>query len=46
MTALVIKFPAQPIGEGGGVTKRREIREQMQAQDAQQQEQQGANEGW
>jgi hypothetical protein len=26
MTAMVIKFPAQKIGEGGGVTKRREER--------------------
>ena len=26
MTALVVKFPAQDIGEGGGVTKRREDR--------------------
>ncbi len=33
MTALVIKLPAQPIGEGGGVMKRREIR-QLQAQQA------------
>lgn len=27
MTALVVKFPAQKIGEGGGVTARRELRE-------------------
>ena len=27
MTALVVKFPAQVIGEGGGVTERRIIRE-------------------
>lgn len=27
MTALIVKFPAQKIGEGGGVTARRELRE-------------------
>jgi hypothetical protein len=26
MTALVVKLPAQPIGEGGGVMQRREVR--------------------
>lgn len=34
MTALVIKFPAQSVGEGGGVMKRREQR-QILAQAAQ-----------
>lgn len=31
MTALIIKFPANPDGEGGGVMKRREER-QLEAQ--------------
>lgn len=27
MTALVVKFPAQKVGEGGGVQARRQLRE-------------------
>lgn len=27
MTALIIKFPAQKVGEGGGVQARRQLRE-------------------
>mmetsp|Transcript_10835 Transcript_10835/g.16362 ORF Transcript_10835/g.16362 Transcript_10835/m.16362 type:complete len:288 (-) Transcript_10835:4443-5306(-) len=35
MTALVIKFPAQEIGQGGGVMKRRELRQEQEEEENQ-----------
>ena len=34
MTALVVKFPAQKIGEGGGVLARREHRKETEKDDS------------
>jgi len=33
MTALVIKMPAQQIGEGGGVAERRRLRKEAEDND-------------
>lgn len=32
MTAVILKFPAQKIGEGGGVQARRELRKEEEDQ--------------
>jgi hypothetical protein len=33
MTALIIKFPAQKIAEGGGVSERRRLRKEAKEKD-------------
>lgn len=34
MTALVVKMPAQTIGDGGGVQERRQLRQEINQQQA------------